>query len=159
MPENFKVTGFAGPDWFKQHLEDYLKTDGKHGHLVDFTAVGGPDNVPCLILDTVGRKSGDEKMLPLIYGTDGKNFVIVASKGGAPEHPAWFLNLQAHPEVKFQVVDKKYRGRARIAAGTERKSLYEMMTKIFPAYAQYQAKTDREIPVVILEPESEIDRL
>src|ERR1700744_2809470 len=109
--------GAAG--WNETHLDLYLKTDGAEGHLVDFTAFGGSRETPCLILKTTGRRSGAAKLLPLIYGEDAGRFVIVASKGGAPHHPAWFLNLQADPEVGFQVVDKKYRGVARIAQGAE----------------------------------------
>jgi deazaflavin-dependent oxidoreductase (nitroreductase family) len=156
MTQNFKV---EGPDWQQRHLDAYLESDGKIGHLVDFGAVGGPPAVPCLILETTGRKSGTPQLLPLIYGQDGENFVIVASKGGAPKHPAWFLNLEAGPEVKFQVVDKKYRGKAVVASSADRQRLFDMMAKIYPPYIAYQEKTDREIPVVLLQPEAEIDGL
>jgi deazaflavin-dependent oxidoreductase (nitroreductase family) len=156
MAENFKV---AGEDWKERHLEAYLRTDGEVGHLVDFSANGGPAATPCLILEATGRKSGQPQRLPLIYGKEGKNFVIVASKGGAPAHPAWFLNLEADPAVKFQVADKKYSGHARVAASPEREQLFAMMEKIFPPYTSYQHKTDRKIPVVILEPAAEIDKL
>ena len=79
-------------------------------------------------------------------------FVVVASKGGAPNHPAWFLNLRDRPDIRFQVEDKKYRGFARITSGAERERLFRMMTKLYPPYNDYQAKTAREIPVVTLEP-------
>jgi deazaflavin-dependent oxidoreductase (nitroreductase family) len=115
--------------------------------------------VPCLILETTGRKSGMPQLLPLIYGKDGENFVIVASKGGAPKHPAWFLNLEAGPDIKFQVADKKYRGKAVVASSADRQRLFDMMAKIYPPYIAYQEKTDREIPVVLLQPEAEIDGL
>jgi proline iminopeptidase len=150
---------FGAPNWAQQHLDLYLKTDGAEGHLVDFTPAGGPVETPCLILKTVGRRSGKPSLLPLIYGEDGGAFVIVASKGGAPKHPAWFLNLEANPAVEFQVVDKKYKGVARIAKGAERARLFAMMDAIYPPYTSYQAKTDREIPVVVLEPKEEIARL
>jgi deazaflavin-dependent oxidoreductase (nitroreductase family) len=150
---------FGTEGWQDRHLAAYLKTDGAEGHFVDFSGVGGPPEVPCLILKTTGRKSGEPKMLPLIYGKDGDRFVIVASKGGAPQHPAWFLNLEAKPEVEFQVADKKYRGVASTVDGAERERLYKMMAEIFPAYLAYQAKTDREIPVVVLEPKGAIERL
>jgi len=155
MTESFKA---GGPDWKNRHLDAYLKTGGKIGHLVDFTPAGGPE-VPCLIFQTIGRKSGKPQTLPLIYGKDGQNFVIVASKGGAPEHPAWYLNLEANPEVKFQVLEAKYTGKAEIAAEPERQRLFDMMAKIYPPYIEYQEKTEREIPVVILHPETTIDRL
>jgi deazaflavin-dependent oxidoreductase (nitroreductase family) len=156
MTEEFKA---GSPGWYDKHLDAYLQTDGEIGHLVDFSDVGGPKDVPCLILEVTGRKSGEAHRSPLIYGEDGKNFVIVASKGGAPAHPAWYLNLEADPTVKFQVLEKKYRGRARVAESPERERLFDMMAVIYPPYIDYQKKTDREIPVVILEPEAEIDRL
>jgi deazaflavin-dependent oxidoreductase (nitroreductase family) len=149
----------GAPGWQEAHLELYLKTNGAEGHLVDFTRAGGPLETPCLILKTAGRRSGAPKLIPLIYGKDGERFVVVASKGGAPKHPAWFLNLEATPEVAFQVVDKKYRGVARIAQGAERERLFAMMAGIYPPYIEYKAKTDREIPVVILEPQGEIEQL
>jgi len=155
MTESFKA---GGDDWQDRHLDAYLKTGGKIGHLVDFSPNGSTET-PCLILQTTGRKSGKPYTLPLIYGKDGQNFVIVASKGGAPAHPAWFLNLEANPEIKFQVLDAKYSGIAKIAAGEERQRLFDMMVKVFPPYTAYQEKTDREIPVVILEPGATIDRL
>jgi deazaflavin-dependent oxidoreductase (nitroreductase family) len=149
----------GAPGWQNTHLEAYLRTDGAEGHLVDFTAGGGPVETPCLILKTTGRRSGEPKLIPLIYGEDGGRFVIVASKGGAPEHPAWYLNLEAKPEVEFQVVDKKYKGVAKTVKGAERERLYALMAKIYPPYIPYQAKTDREIPVVVLEPQGSIDKL
>jgi proline iminopeptidase len=84
---------------------------------------------------------------------------VVASRGGAPNHPAWFLNLRDTPEVRFQVVNKKYRGVARSTAGVERERLFRMMASLFPSYNDYQAKTAREIPVVVLEPQGEVERL
>jgi len=149
----------GAPGWTDTHLALYQSTNGAEGHLVDFTRAGGPVETPCLILKTTGRRSGEAKLLPLIYGKDAGRFVIVASKGGAPAHPAWFLNLEAHPEVAFQVIDKKYRGVARIADGAERERLFAMMAGIYPPYTQYQAKTERQIPVVVLEPQGELDSL
>ena len=147
------------PGWEAYHVEQYLKTDGANGHFVDFTIAGGPAESPCLILKTTGRRSGEARLTPLIYGEDGGRFVIVASKGGAPADPAWFLNLTADPRVEFQVGSKKYRGKASAAEGAERERLFAMMAKIFPAYNDYKARTTREIPVVVLQPEAEIDRL
>ena len=146
------------PGWQQRHVALYRKTEGAEGHLVDFGAPG-MNEVPCLLLQTIGRKSHTPQTTPLIYGKEGNGFVIVASKGGAPQHPAWFLNLRDHPEVTFQVANKKYRGHARIATGGERHRLYGMMTKIFAPYRDYQEKTAREIPVVVLEPKEEIAQL
>ena len=140
------------PGWQQRHVEIYLKTDGAEGHVLDFGRPGVPE-VNTLLLQTTGRKSGAAKTTPLIYGKEGNGFVIVASRGGAPQHPAWFLNLRDQPAVRFQVADKKYRGTARIAQGAERARLYAMMTGLFPPYRDYQAKTSREIPVVVLERE------
>ena len=146
------------PGWQQRHVELYLKTDGAEGHKVDFGRPG-ESPVDCLLLQTTGRKSHAAQTTPLIYGNEGNGFVIVASRGGAPQHPAWFLNLRDNAEVRFQVANKKYRGTARITQGTERTRLYTMMTGLFPPYRDYQAKTSREIPVVVLEPKEEIARL
>ena len=146
----------GAPGWQDAHLEMYLRTDGAEGHIVDFSRAGGPARTPCLILKTTGRKSGEARLHPLIYGEDGGRFVIVASKGGAPQHPAWYLNLEAQPEVEIQVVDKKYRGVARTAQGDERERLFAMMAEIFPPYLAYKARTEREIPVVVIETSGEI---
>lgn len=146
------------PGWQKQHVALYIKTDGAEGQQVDFGIPGLPP-VDTLLLQTTGRKSHAAQTTPLIYGQDGNGFVIVASKGGAPTHPAWFLNLKDNPEVRFQVGGKKYRGTARITAGAERARLLAMMTGHYPPYRDYQAKTTREIPVVVLEPKEEIARL
>jgi deazaflavin-dependent oxidoreductase (nitroreductase family) len=146
------------PGWQQRHVELYLKSDGAEGHVLDFGRPGVPA-VNCLLLQTTGRNSRTPKTTPLIYGQDGGGFVVVASRGGAPTHPAWFLNLQDTPEVRFQVVDKKYRGVARITAGPERERLFRMMAGLFPSYNDYQAKTAREIPVVVLEPQGEVGHL
>jgi len=139
------------PQWMQDHIRRYLATDGADGHMFDLTAAGG-GMVPTLLLTTRGRKSGRELLLPLIYGKSGTNYVIVASKGGAPAHPAWYLNLTSDPNVKIQVKDKRMQARARTATGTERQRLWKQMAKIYPPYTDYQAKTAREIPVVVLEP-------
>ena len=146
------------PGWQQQHVELYRNTDGAEGHVIDFGRPGVPP-VNCLLLQTTGRKSHAAQTTPLIYGKEGAGYVVVASKGGAPEHPAWFLNLSDEPKVRFQVAAKKYRGVARIAAGAERAKLFQMMAGLFPPYTDYQKKTTREIPVVVLEPQGEVDRV
>ncbi len=97
------------PGWPTAHLDLYLGTDGAEGQFLDFSPVGGPSDAPCLILKTIGRKTGEAHLLPLIYGEDGGRYVLVASKGGAPDHPAWFLNLVANPAVEIQVGPAKYK--------------------------------------------------
>ena len=146
------------PGWQQRHVAVYRESNGAEGHVIDFNRPGVPP-VQCLLLETTGRKSKAPKITPLIYGKDGSRYVIVASKGGAPDHPAWFLNLRDEPEVRFQVADKKYRGTARSVTGVERERLFRMMTGLFPSYEDYRKKTTREIPVVALEPQQEIERL
>ena len=131
------------PSWIADHLKRYLASDGADGHVWN--------GVPCLLLTTTGRKSGAALTLPLIYGRDGERHLIVASRGGAPDHPAWYKNLAANPQVKLQVAADKFAAKARTATGAERARLWTAMTKIWPAYDEYQAKTTREIPVVVLE--------
>ncbi len=140
------------PDWIKNHLARYIATDGADGYLWDASLGGGKGLVPTLLLTTTGRKSGRELTLPLIFGRSGPNYVVVASKGGAPTHPAWYLNLQANPEVKVQVKAAKFTAHAHTADTAERASLWPMMVDIYGPYANYQTKTDRQIPVVVLKP-------
>jgi proline iminopeptidase len=108
--------------------------------------------VPSLLLTTTGRKSGDKWMFPLFYGEAGKGYFIVASKGGAPDHPGWYKNILANPEVELQVGTKKLKARARTVSGAERQKLWDQAIVWWPAYVEYQEKTKREIPVVVLEP-------
>jgi deazaflavin-dependent oxidoreductase (nitroreductase family) len=140
------------PDWIRDHLRRYLETDGADGHLWDSSERGGPGPVPTLLLTTTGRKSGRPLLLPLIYGKAPSGYAVVASKGGAPEHPAWYLNLRAHPEVEVQVKADRFTARARTATGAERAALWKQMAALFPPYEAYQRRTEREIPVVVLEP-------
>ena len=137
-------------DWVVKHLDVY-NASGKKGHYWDATFAGGHAKTPTLLLTTTGRKSGKQLTMPLIYGEDGNNYVIVASKGGAPEHPAWYLNLQANPQVDLQVADKKFHAVARTATAQERERLWKMMSDVYPPYPEYQTRTTREIPVVVLE--------
>lgn len=130
------------PDWIREHMKLYLESGGEEGHLWR--------GVPTLLLETVGRKSGKKQVLPLIYGRDGDDFVIVASRGGAPEHPAWYLNLRAEPRVRLQVGTEVFDAEARTASEDEKARLWSEMVSIWPAYEDYRAATDRSIPVVIL---------
>ena len=136
--------------WIQDHLARYLATNGTDGYLWDASVGGGKGMVPTLLLTTVGNKSGRVLTMPLIFGQSGSDYVVVASKGGAPTHPAWYLNLQAKPEVEVQVKAEKFKARARTAVGEERARLWTTMVAIYGPYAQYQAKTDRQIPVVVL---------
>jgi deazaflavin-dependent oxidoreductase (nitroreductase family) len=141
----------ANQDQIKEHLARYLATDGADGYLWDATLGGGKGKVPTLLLTTTGRKSGRVLTLPLIFGVSGVDYVVVASKGGAPTHPAWYLNLEANPNVWVQVKAEKFAARARAAQGTEREGLWHKMVELYGPYADYQTKTDRQIPVVVLQ--------
>jgi deazaflavin-dependent oxidoreductase (nitroreductase family) len=127
----------------QDHVDRYVNTDGEEGHEWQGTTT--------LILTTTGRRSGEERSAPLIYQRHGDDYLVVASKGGSPEPPAWYLNLQAHPEVRVQVKGDRFAARARTARADEKPELWQTMTAVWPAYDEYQRKTDREIPVVVLE--------
>jgi deazaflavin-dependent oxidoreductase (nitroreductase family) len=140
------------PDWIKNHVARYLASDGADGYMWDASLGGGKGLVPTLLLTTTGRKSGNALTLPLIFGHFGTHYVVVASKGGAPTHPSWYLNLQANPEVRMQVKAEKFTARAHTADAAERATLWPKMVEIYGPYEQYQTKTDRQIPVVVLTP-------
>ena len=139
------------PQWITDHLRQYLESNGEDGHMWDSTSVGGPGILPTLLLTTTGRKSGEPRVLPLIYGPSGKDFIVIASKGGAPAHPAWYLNLVANPAVQVQMGSEQFNAKARTVTGPERSAMWDQLAVIYPPYTHYQASTDREIPVVILE--------
>jgi deazaflavin-dependent oxidoreductase (nitroreductase family) len=139
------------PAWIQNHLSRYVATNGEDGYLWDSSVGGGKGMVPTLLLSTRGRKSGNVLTLPLIFGQSGQDYVVVASKGGAPAHPAWYLNLEANPGVEVQVKADKFKARARTATGAERAGLWAKMVDIYPPYADYQTKTDRQIPIVVLQ--------
>ena len=141
------------PDWQVQHANRYLASGGSEGHMHTLNVPGhGEITAPALLLTTTGRKSGKKFIFPLFYGTDGDSYIVVASKGGAPEHPGWYRNLLAHPDVQVQVGTKKLNARARTATGDERARLWKKALEFWPPYADYALKTEREIPVVVLDP-------
>ncbi len=129
----------------QEHVKRYVETDGAEGH--DWRGAS------VLILTTAGRKSGKPRSTPLIYTRHGDDYVVIASKGGSPVHPAWYLNLEAEPEVGVQVWGEKFRARARTATAEEKPELWRTMTESWPAYDEYQRNTERNIPVVVLERE------
>ena len=135
------------PNWITAHVNAYERSGGADGHLWDATAVGGNGLVPCLLLTTVGRKSGKHYTHPLLYGLDQQSFVIVASKGGSDLQPQWYFNLIANPVVIVQVKAEKFRARVTLAQGRVRQRLWKLMTEVYPTYSDYQAKTSRELPV------------
>ncbi len=127
----------------QEHVKRYVATDGEEGHEWNGAEV--------LILTTTGRRSGEQRSTPLIYGRHGDDYLVVASRGGAPEDPAWYLNLSEQPEVHVQVLDDRFTAHARTATPEEKPELWEQMTSRWPAYNDYQLKTSRDIPVVVLE--------
>ena len=127
----------------KEHVERYRATDGEEGHDWEGTQVA--------ILTTTGRRSGVQRPTPLIYGEAGDRYMVVASDGGADSPPSWYLNLQADPEAELQVKGDRFKVRGRDATPEERPELWKQMTSQWPAYDQYQTRTDRQIQVVVLE--------
>jgi proline iminopeptidase len=142
------------PDWMVDHANRYLESGGTDGHVYTIKRAGQPDRtVPCLLLVTTGRKSGAQYIFPLIYGQAGSSYFVIASKGGAPEHPSWYRNLVENPSVEIQVGTLKTKATARTATGEERAKLWAEGVAIFPPFADYQVKAPhREIPVVVLDP-------
>ena len=125
-----------------EHVRVYRETSGERGYHWRGATI--------LLLTTQGRKSGEPRTTPLIHRVDGDRWVVVASKGGAPENPSWFENLRANPDAEIQVGSEQVPVRATTAEGEERARLWSLMTDVWPAYDDYQARTDREIPVVLL---------
>lgn len=140
------------PAWIREHIELYQR-DPERAHMWDSSPLGGPGVLPTLLLTSRGRKTGEPRPLPLIYGESDSGYVVIASKGGAPEHPAWFRNLEASPECDVQVGARALKARARVAEGAEREQLWQMMAEIYPPYDDYRERAgERTIPVVVLEP-------
>ncbi len=135
--------GGRPPGWQQAHARRYIETGGRDGH--DW------EGVHTLLLTTTGRRSGQSRTTPLIYGRAGDHYLVVASRGGAPTHPDWYQNLVAQPEVQVQVMAERFKARARTATPAEKPALWKTMTSIWPPYDEYQKRTTREIPLVILE--------
>ena len=127
----------------QEHVQRYVETDGEEGHDWQGSQV--------LILTTKGRRSGEERKTPLIYQPHGEDYLVVASKAGADTPPAWYLNLEADPDVEVQVKADRFSARARTASPEEKPEMWKKMTETWSDYDEYQKKTDREIPVVVLE--------
>lgn len=128
------------------HMSRYLKSGGEDGHIW-----GG---VPTLLLTTIGRESGEPYTTPLIYGRDGERYLLVASRTGAPRNPGWYRNLSKTPDVEIQVMADRFSAVARTATPEERPALWDTMAKLWPPFEEYQTRTEREIPVVVLEPKA-----
>lgn len=127
------------------HAAIYRATNGMIGHRF-------PGSPPMLLLDHIGARSGTRRTSPLVYATDGENVILIASKGGYPRNPAWFHNLMANPDTSIQIGSSRRQVHARVADPEERKRLWPEVVKVYGGYEDYQQRTDREIPLVILEP-------
>ncbi|MBB5956455.1 deazaflavin-dependent oxidoreductase (nitroreductase family) [Saccharothrix tamanrassetensis] len=130
--------------WVNKHIRNYIESDGEKGH-------EWRSGVYTLLLTTIGRKSGQPRRTALIYQPHGDAYVVVASNGGSSDHPAWYKNLVANPTVQVRVGSEEFTATARTASGDERAKLWKLMNEVWPDYDGYQRKTDREIPVVVLD--------
>jgi deazaflavin-dependent oxidoreductase (nitroreductase family) len=126
------------------HVRRYRETGGEVGHI-------WREGSTILLLTTTGRTSGEKRTVPLIYARDGERYVIIASKGGAPDHPGWYKNLDKEPDVELQVKSEVFPARAHTAQGEERERLWRKANEVWPQYADYEKRTQRQIPVVVLE--------
>jgi deazaflavin-dependent oxidoreductase (nitroreductase family) len=140
----------ARGDWVTEHREKYLRSGGAEGHIEDLTPVNGRNLGTHLLLKYTGRKSGKVFITPLSYGDIGGEVVICASKGGADNHPEWYLNLIAQPKVEFQIATQAFRGTWREPEGAEREKVWAFITDCFPFYADYQGWTTRVLPLVMM---------
>lgn len=150
--EQFEMPPAAMPKWITDHVKLYL-SDPEKAHMWDSTIGGGPGPLPTLLLIARGAKSGKLRPLPLLYQEMDGNYLVIGSKGGAPTHPGWYVNLRANPECEIRVGSKRMRARARTASGDERARDWKKMATMYPPYEDYQKRAgSRQIPVVVLEP-------
>ena len=141
MPTKQQVTD-SPKGWVAKHIQNYVESNGKKGHKWNGHLT--------LLLTTRGRKSGVLRRTALIYGMDGEHYLLVASNGGSETPPNWYLNLLENPKVELQVGAEKFSAKAKVASAKEKPRLWKIMSKIFPTYDKYQAKAEREIPLIIL---------
>lgn len=146
-------------EFVTQHRDTYLASEGREGHVLDYRHLGGHRFTTTMLLETIGRKSGERRITPLIYGDTGGEVVIVASKGGADVHPGWYFNVQAMDEVTIQIAGQAFRCSWREPGGEERAAIWRFMADLYPPYRDYQAATRREIPVICFAPGEEVARL
>ena len=131
-------------DWNRQIIEEFRTNGGKVG--------GRFEGAPLLLLHSTGAKSGQERINPMMYLADGGNYVVFASKAGAPTNPDWYHNVVAHPEVSIEVGDRLLGAVGHVAEGEVRDRLWSRQKELYPGFADYESKTARQIPVVVLEP-------
>ncbi len=140
----------SGKSFLEAHRHQYLSSGGREGHIIDLSANGGRPFATHLLLKYVGKKSGKTYINPLYYGITGGEVVIIASKAGADQHPYWFTNLTARDTVEFQIGTQAYQGTWRLAEGAERDAVWKFVAGNHPPFNDYQATTQRQIPVVLL---------
>ena len=147
MLELRKGKNMSGPnEWNKKIIEEFRANEGRVG--------GQFANTPLLLLHTTGAKSGQPRLNPVAYVKDNDRYVVIASKGGAPTNPDWYHNLVANPEVSVEVGSEQFTARAEVAEEPERSQLFEKMAAKNPGFGEYQRKTTRVIPVIVLTPEA-----
>ena len=144
-------------DWMDRHREIYLQSGGTEGHVMDISEIGGHAFTTHCLIRVRGRKSGRAQIVPLIYGDIGGEVAIVASKGGADQHPEWYLNLRAGDHVDLQIATQAFRATWREPEGDERHKVWDFMVRAYPPYISYQRSTTRHIPVVMMTPVSAIE--
>jgi deazaflavin-dependent oxidoreductase (nitroreductase family) len=142
----------ANLDSIAHHRNLYLESGGAEGHIWDFSWLGGYAFTPTLLLETIGRKTGERRIVPLIYGTTHGEVLIVASKGGADVHPAWYFNMAAGSEITIQIATQAFRGHWREPHGDERERMWAYMASVYPPYTDYQKSTKRRIPLICIKP-------
>ncbi|BBY29016.1 nitroreductase/quinone reductase family protein [Mycolicibacterium sediminis] len=144
-------------DWTRQHLNTYLRSGGAEGHVVDISSVGGHAMTTHCLIRCAGRKSGTPRVTPLIYGNVAGEIVIVASKGGADDHPQWYLNILDSETIDVQIATQAFEATWREPVDDERHSVWSYMTHLYPPYLAYQSSTTRHIPIVMLKTVRAID--
>lgn len=140
----------SGMAWLEQHRQSYLRSGGAEGHIIDLSSNGGRAFATHCLLRYVGRKSGKTYINPVLYGVFGGEVVVVASKGGADHHPAWYLNVTAGNNVEFQIATQAFSGIWRQPEGEERDGIWDFMVGLHPPFASYQRSTSRRIPIALL---------
>lgn len=140
----------ARKDWSIEHREMYLRSGGAEGHIMDLTPVGGRSFATHCLVKYVGRKSGKVFITPLCYADIGGEVVVCGSKGGADHHPAWYLNIIEDERVDFQIATQAYRATWREPEGAERKKVWDFFIDCHPFYANYQATTERVLPLLMM---------
>lgn len=144
-------------DWMEEHLASYLESGGAQGHIVDLSSVGGRVFTTHCLVRYTGRKSGKKYIKPLIYGNVAGEIVVVASKGGADQHPEWYLNIVAAPTVGVQIATQAFEASWREPEDTERHEVWEYMCRLYPPYVSYQQSTSRHIPLLMFTPTTTVD--